>query len=340
MGFWSIRSPDGKKSSPLPFCHGQNSISLNTATPHTVPTSCARPLLRRSMRWASDPRKSPEPLLALQHAELQEEHEGQAVLPETATFLNQNRLLSGLHHFQVSSSMTLAFSTGLSFGARDFGARDFGAHLRFLEVRWSRLGLFWLRGDVVLKCEHLHLAAHTSSQGINALQDVSLHKTTARPGPWHPSRFNVFSWVLHPQPSLGNFSSPPRPPAVLSDCKPVQKPSQIQSPPKIPNQQDLRGCCFNTDVFPKSQESPKSMRLPKSRCPAQAQKQLGGPRGAVAGHPQALLHTSCSWCLRNQPRKEKKFGLCPSSLTQSVHSAGQGGKWGCATSPQHPSSTV
>lgn len=52
------------------------------------------------------------------------------------------------------------------------------------------------------------------------------------------------------------------------------------------------------------------------------------------------LCTSCSRCLRNQPRKEKKFGLCPSSLTHSVHGAGRGGEWGCATSPQHPSSTV
>lgn len=48
----------------------RSSISLNTATPHTVPTSSARPLLRRSTRWASHPIKSPEPLLALQRAEL------------------------------------------------------------------------------------------------------------------------------------------------------------------------------------------------------------------------------------------------------------------------------
>ena len=57
--------------------------------------------------------------------------------------------------------------------------------------------------------------------------------------------------------SHGSFpSSPwglhqlPRPPALLSDCKPAWKTEPEPSPPKTPIQEDL-GSCFRTDVVPK-----------------------------------------------------------------------------------------
>lgn len=203
------------------------------------------------------------------------------------------------------------------------------------------MGLFWLRGDVVLKCEHLHLAAHTSSQGINALQDVSLHKTTARPGPWHPSRFNVFSWVLHPQPSLGNFSSPRGhqqcyQTANLSGNRAKFNPLQKSQINKICGVVALTQMCSQRA---RRAQSPCVYQNPSALL--RLRSSWGVPGVQWQGtHRLCSAAGACSRCLRNQPRKEKKFGLCPSSLTQSVHGVGRGGEWGCATSAQHPSSTV
>lgn len=348
MGFGSIGSPDGKDLHHCPAATAcsivqalsegyGNSTSLNTATSHTVPTSSAQTLLRSSTRWASGPRQSPEPLPAPPTApSCRRSTRDWLVSQNQPRSLTKNGFFAGLHHFQVSSGMTLAFATGLIFGARGFGA-----HLRFLEVRWSCLGLFWLRGDVDLKCEHLHLAAHTSSQGVKCSarrfspQDHSSARTRTMAsiqvqrllmGPSPPSK----AWGIF-QPFLATSS------AVRPQTCPETEPNSIPSK----NPKSTRSGGLLTQMwFLKRWESPKSTRLPKSRCPAQAQKQLGGPRGAAAGCLQALLRTSRSRCLRNQPLKKKRSGLCPSSLNQSVHGAGRGRERGCAATPRRPSSTV